>query len=69
MNRLCVIFHVQHRSGSGGHDKQQNILELGKKKDFSILIDSQFYEPISIIKSQSVQSIPKFSDLKFCQFY
>ncbi len=55
MNRLCVIFHVQHRSGSGGHDKQQNLLELGKKKDFSILIDSQVYEPISIIKSQSVQ--------------
>ncbi len=55
MNRLCVIFHVQHSSGSGGNDKQQHLLELGKKKDFSILIDSQFYEPISIIKSQSVQ--------------
>ncbi len=36
---LCVTFHVQHNSDSGGHDKQLNILELGKKKwflDFNI---------------------------------
>ncbi len=54
MNRLCVIFHVQHHSDSGGHYKQQNMLGLGKKNFFSILIDSHFYEPISIIKSQSM---------------
>ncbi len=55
MKRLCVIFHVQHHSDSGGHYKQQNMLGLGKKKnDSSILIDSHFYEPISIIKSQSM---------------
>ncbi len=43
------------RRDSGGHDKQQNMIGLNKKKDFSILIDSHFYEPISIIKYQSMQ--------------
>ncbi len=50
---LCVTFHVQHNSDSGGHDKQLNILELGKKKkDFMIFTYSHLHEPISNIKSQ-----------------
>ncbi len=52
MNRLWIIFHVQRHSDNGGHYKQHNMLGLGKKlNDFSIL-DSHFYEPISIIKSE-----------------
>ncbi len=47
MNWLCVTFHVPHHSDSGGHYKQN----MDTKKDFSIL-DSHFYEPISMIKSQ-----------------
>ncbi len=43
MNWLCVIFHVQHRSDSEGHNKQQNMQGLGKNKKISILIDSHFY--------------------------
>ncbi len=31
--RLCITFHVQHHSDSGGHYKQQNMLGLGKKKN------------------------------------
>ncbi len=46
--------HVQQQSDSGGHYNQQNMLGLVKQKDFLILIDSNFYEPISIIKSQSM---------------
>ncbi len=47
MNRVCVTFHVQHRSDSGGHYKQQNMLGQKKKIFFSsILIDSLFYESI-----------------------
>ncbi len=37
MNRLRIIFHVQHHSDSGGHYKQQNMLALGK-----IFLDFRF---------------------------
>ncbi len=48
------FFHIQHRSDSRGHEKHQNTLGLGKAKYFPILIDSHFYEPISILKSQTI---------------
>ncbi len=34
-DELCVTFHVQNLSDSGGHYKQQNMLGLGKKKKSS----------------------------------
>ncbi len=57
INRDCIIFHVQHhtRRDSRGHYTQRNRLGLGNKKnDLFILIDYNFYELISILKSQSM---------------
>ncbi len=41
-DELCVTFHIQNLSDSGGHYKLQNMLGLGKKKEFPILIDFHF---------------------------